>query len=59
MEKINNISRRNINPKTLPKIYEWVGTEVEKKTDILSCSIGGLFVDINYTVFDYKEELLE
>ena len=40
-------------------MYEWVGTEVEDKPDIFSCSVGDLFVDINYTAFDDKEELLE
>ena len=35
------------------------GTEVEKKPDIFSCSVGDLFVDVNYTTFDAKEELFE
>ena len=36
-----------------------VGTEVDNKPDILSCSVGVLFVGINYTAFDRKEGLLE
>ena len=36
-----------------------VGIEVENKPNLLSCSFGGLFVDINHTTFDYKEELME
>ena len=43
----------------ITKFYEWVGTEVRKNPDILSCIIGGLFVDTNHTTFDYKDELLE
>ena len=36
-----------------------VGTEGDKKLDIFSCSVGDLFVDINYTKFYDKEESLE
>ena len=36
-----------------------VGTEVEKSPDLLSCSVGALSVDNNYTTFYYKEEILE
>ena len=43
----------------ITKFYEWVGTEVEKKPYFFNCSVGDLFVDINYTTFDDKEELLE
>ena len=66
MEQINNTRRRNINTKTIfhhnrniTKFYEWIGTEVEKKPDILSCSFGDLFFDINYITFDDKEELMK
>ena len=41
------------------KSYEWVGKEVEKKLAIFSCSVGDLFLDVNYTTFDDKEKLLE
>ena len=43
----------------MTKFYDWVGTEVEKEPDILSCSDGGLFFDMNYTTFDYKKDFLE
>ena len=65
-KKINNTRIRNINPETIrqhntnnTKFYEWIGTEVEKKPYILSFSVGDLFVDINYTTFYDREELLE
>ena len=38
----------------ITKIYEWVGTEIENKPDLFSCSVGDLFVDINYTTFNDK-----
>ena len=66
MEQINSTSIRHINPKTIrqhnrntTKFYEWVGKEVENKPDLLSCSVGDLFVAINYTIFYDKEELME
>ena len=66
MEQINNTRRRYINPKiicqhniNITKFYEWVVTEVDTKSDILSFSVGDLFVDISYTTFDDKEELME
>ena len=64
MEQRNNTRRRNINPRTIrqhnrniTKFYQWVGTEVENKPDLLSFSVGDLFVDIDYNKFDDKEEL--
>ena len=64
MEQIENTRRRKINPKTIcqhnrniTKFYKWVGTEVENKPDLLSFSVGVLFVDIDYNKFDDKEEL--
>ena len=66
MEQIENTRRRKINPKTIcqhnrniTKFYEWVGTEVDKNPDILSCSVGNLFDDIIYNAFDDKDELME
>ena len=63
---MNKSRRRNINTKTIrqysrniTKFYEWVGTEVWNKSDLLSCSVGDLFVVVNYTIFDDKEELME
>ena len=66
MEQISNISRKYINPKiihqhniNITKIYDWVVTEVDKKPDILSCSVDDLFYDINYTTFNGKEKVTQ
>ena len=65
-ETDQNTRIRNINPKTInqnnrniAKFDEWARSKVENKPDILRCSVGDLFVDINYITFDEKEELME
>ena len=47
---------------SIPKYYQnlWMGWNRSwEEVDIFGCSVDDLFVDINYTTFDDKEELLE
>ena len=65
LEQINNTKIINVNDKkiqnnkNITKFYEWVGAKVENKPDLLSWSVGDLFVVVDYTTFYEKEELLE
>ena len=57
-----NKSTTPLEETSIPKYYQilWVGWDrgLEEACS-LSCSVDALFVDINYTICDYKEELLE
>jgi hypothetical protein len=65
-EQINKTTCLNIDPGTvkkhnrnITKFHKWFMTEMEKNQSFFEGDVSSLFVNINYEVFDDKEELLE